>query len=146
MSTLVLDEIRDGKILTQEFESKKRARVFGIRPNLYFHNIPSGDVLLEIKNGSEVLGSKQISVTDLRSSASVTDNFAHGYFLFEFDKPIAMRAKTYNIEVSGVNGYTFSDSAYLGWIKEHDPLKVNTGPNLGDPFKNAFSYQLWRYE
>lgn len=148
MTTLVLDEIRDTTILSQEFDQKQQRRVHlkAVKLNLYIHGQPSGDITLTLKKNNVTVAQKSLSISTMLSEAEIVNDYVHGYFLFAFNDTYPIEKGLHVLEVSGTNGYTFNENAYAGWIKEHDPLKVNTETNpQTNVFKNPFSYQLWKY-
>lgn len=148
MTILVMDELRD-YALVQHFTifDELRTHLKAVRLNLYIHNNPPGDLTLTVRKNNIEVGSRTISISDMISSGEISNNFAHGYFLFHFDSTLMLEKGLHTLELTGENGYNFNESAYIGWIKGHDPQKINTQLDVPEnPFENAFDYQLWKFK
>lgn len=141
MSKFVVDELET--TLYQDFSFKLNKSVKAIRPNLYLHNSPSGTFTVSLKEGATTLASKSYTMAQIESLAGFTANqYHHGYFTFEFDDYINLKNnKTYRIELSAA-AYTFSESAYIGWIRPHENLYNNATSEI-NAYDNAFGFQLW---
>ncbi len=149
MTTLVLDELKT--TLEQDFtlneDSLTGMRIKAIRPLLYLHNDPTGTFTISLKQGVTTIDSKALTMAEILSNANFSAGQYHwGVFNFEFDQYNTIkRGLTYTIELSS-SGYSFTESAYVGWIKPHEDL-VNTFNEVVDIFtKNPFGYQLWGHK
>lgn len=115
MTTLLVHEMRD--VVYQEITVKHlNMDVEAIRPHLYIHNKPSGTVQVQIRD----LNDKKVAVSNTLTIADLTTlNYCHGYF--KFDIRAALRAtEVYRIALITGGGYSFSESAYLGWCNGWD--------------------------
>ena len=86
-------------------------------------------------------------MAEILSNAGFSASQYHwGVFNFEFDNyNLLKRGITYTIELSS-SGYSFSESAYLGWIKPHES-PLNTFVGVAQTFlENAFGYELWGHK
>lgn len=146
MSTLVLEELK-ASTLEQELTVNKRSVLRAIRPNLYFHNDPAGTYTIKIKNGSTELASKSLTMAEIISGASwTTGQYHHGVITFDLSgsEIVLNKGVTYTIELSA-SGYSFSESSYVGWIKEYENLKNTYTGSTSDAFSLPFSYEIWSY-
>jgi hypothetical protein len=144
MTTLVLDELRT--TLTQEFTLDSRKQVVAIRPNLLFFNDPAGTYTVTVKDGSTVIGSASLSMSEILTGTGWTaSQYHHGVILFQFSSPLILNKDiTYSIELSAA-GYTFSESTYVGWIKSYEN-KINTfNITVDSDHENPLDYQMWSY-
>jgi len=41
------------------------------------------------------------------------------------------------------SGYSFSESDYLGWIKPHENIRIESDYNITNDAQNAFGLELW---
>lgn len=131
--------------LTQDFSSPFRMHVDTIRPYLLLHNNPSGDIKLSVYNGVLELVSLSQSVSSLYSNASISDDYAHGWFSFSFSNAglILDKDTIYTLKLEADTGYTYSSSQYVSWIAEHENLTNDTDGNNYNYQKNPFSFQVW---
>jgi hypothetical protein len=145
MTTLVLDELRT--TLEQNFTTVEREQVYAIRPNLYLHNDPVGTFILSIKQGSTTLGSTTLTLAEIKTGAGFADNqYHHGVFRFLFSTPVVLQARTeYTIELSS-SGYTFSESSFIGWVKEFENLKNTFTDSISNDYENPFSFEKFSYK
>ena len=142
MTTLVIEELLD--TLYQDFTVKVNTIVDSIRLNLYMHNSPSGTFTVNLKEDATTIATKAYTAAEIETLAGFTANqYHHGYFTFEFDShyPIK-RNTTYRIELTS-SGYSFSESAYIAWIRPHENGFNNSTIDLTDAANNPFGYQVW---
>lgn len=144
MTTLVVNELRT--TLEQDFYVDKRLQLSAIRLNLYLHNDPSGTFTLSVKNGSDTIATSSLTVSTIKTNAGLSDNqYHHGFFRFDFSDIVPLiKNVTYTLELSS-SGYTFSDSSYIGWIKEFENNTNTLIDSTDNDFEKDFSFQLWGY-
>ena len=130
--------------LTQDFtiNLNRRYTIAGIRPYLYIHNAPAGTFTLKIKDGATELASKGFTSSQIKTELSTTDNYAHIWKGIIFDTPLLLSKGAYTIELSS-SDYSFSESSYIGWIKEFENIFNETDGGNIDLFSNPFSFQLF---
>lgn len=145
MSHLVIDELRT--TLSQSFTitSNNRVNVAGIRPYLYMHNAPAGTFTLSVKNGAETLASQTFTSAEIQSDLSTANAYAYLWKTITFDNPLQLDADTYTLEISS-SGYTFSETGYLAWIKEHENQWHTQTGTADSVFDNTFSFQIFDYK
>ena len=144
MTTLVLDELITTISQTMTVDHEKRIQIAGIRPYIYMHNAPAGTFTLSIKDGATTLASKDFTSAEIKSDLSTTDNYAHLWKRLVFDNPIQLTKKEYEIELSA-SGYSFSESGYIGWVREHENQFNRTSGTPISDLENPFSFQLFEY-
>lgn len=154
MSTLVIDEIRESKTLTQVIKQEKRDRIRlqAIRLWLINKACSIGDIKVTVKrsDNDQLIGDKTISIAQMNTEVSADvgelNPYWHGMITFEFDDALVLsRDLEFYIEINGVNGYTFTDNNYMGVVKPHDDFKNSKEDGIIDPFKNPFGFELWEY-
>lgn len=140
---IIVDELKT--TLSQSFSVYKREHLGAIRPFLYKHLSPSGTFTFSIIQNATTLGSKNFTSADIEALDGVTAlNYYHGAFRVLFDNPIVLNPGTVEIKLSH-SGYTFSESAYLGWIREHERT-VNQFTDTGNDFQNPLAVELWTWK
>lgn len=140
----------DTLIIEQDFTLFETHRIIHVAPKLHIFNDPAGTFLIELKEGSTVLGSKSHTSasinTLLTAQFGIAQPYKIGYFLFTLDEPVNLRLeRTYTIKLSTI-GYTFSATSSIGWIKEYvdEANKQESDPVLPiNDLGKAFSYRLW---
>lgn len=145
MMKIVLDELKT--TLTQKFTTVEREQAYAIRPYLYLHNDPVGSFTISIKHGSTVLGQSTLTISEIKTEAGFADNqYHHGVFRFIFDPLVVLQARTeYNIELSA-SGYSYSDSSFIGWVKEFENLKNTFTDTISTDFDRPFSFEKFSYK
>ena len=139
MTSLAVEELKT--TLTQDILiGVSNLNVEAIRPRLYKHNTATGSVTIEVRdtNGETIKASNTIAISALSAAA-----FFHGFI--QFDINIGLKAETtYQIALVPSGGYSFGESAYVGWVLDHEDPQVGIGysaPNNG--FSSPRSLQLW---
>ncbi len=134
---LFVEEVRTSLYQTITVGSKP-LQLAAIRPHLMRWLAPAGSLTVQIWDGNRNLVETSPSMT-IASLGS--GNYWHGYQRFYMNS--FLRAGTvYRIAVVA-SGYTFSESAYFGWVNAYDLRKAPSTftPNAG---ANAeFDLELW---
>jgi len=133
MTKIVVEELIS--TLTQDFTNNHRRTIKAVRLWLYKHLQPSGNFYVTITQESQ-----DISTTESITSASFTGDYSHGFVTLNFADPIVLLSGDFTITLS--TDYTFSESAYIGWIKPHENNPFGEQANDLD---NAFGIQFWEY-
>ena len=117
-----------------------------VRLHLYKHNSPSGTFTMQITDNSDnVITSKGLTVSEMQSSgsAALSQNLYRGYISFELSQPVALRAGTFKIKLTS-SGYTFAESAYIGWLKDWDDTKPSiTDASTPKPADSPFDFEIY---
>lgn len=143
MTTLVVDELQT--TLTQNFtiDLNRRFELTAVRPYLLMYNSPSGTFTLSLKEGATTHASVNFTSAEIKSDLSTSNDYAYLWKTLQFSNPVFLSKGSYSLVLSS-SGYTFSESAYLGWIKEHENIFNNTVDLSGvGSFDYPLSYQLF---
>ena len=101
---------------------------------LYFHNTPTGNVVVTVKNGSEILATASTTLNAMLAELP-TGDYHIGYAKFTLDKYIYLKSGiSYTINLA-TSSYTFSETDFFGWCVPHED-----DPNEND---NSFGYKLY---
>jgi hypothetical protein len=107
------------------------------------HNAPAGTFTLTVKNSDdETLVSQDFDSTEIKSDLSTSNNYAHVWKRLVFDNPFQLSKGTYTLVLSS-SGYTFSESNYIGWIREFENVFNETSGTISELFDNPFSFQIF---
>lgn len=126
--------------LTQRITTgPKPIQVTALRPHLLRYLAPTGSLQMQIEDdtGSILQVSETIAIASLPAG-----NYFHGYVRFLIN--CALRANTtYRVSLLALSGYSFSESAWVGWCNDYDLRKVqaNYSPNIG--WSAALDLELW---
>jgi len=140
---LIVDElgIQGTNEVFQEITVGDSSRfVSNIRPHLYRHNSPSGSLRIDVRDVNDEIA-KSSSVVAI-SAIDPGNDFFHGEIRFDIE--FSFRAgETYRIFLVGVSGYTFAESAYIGWCRGFDLGKYPSdfSPKVG--FNSSLLMELW---
>lgn len=112
---LIVHELEDVG-LTQELTADRNMIVEAVRPHLYRHNFADGTLKLQILDQTDtVIGeSDPVNISDIGSQA-----FFHGPVRFDINAGLK-KNQTYKFKLVGEGGYSFSESAYIGWCNGFD--------------------------
>lgn len=109
--------------LTQEFKvENNRVQLAGLKPHLYFHNAPAGTFTMTLKNSNRTIASTTFTAASVKTELGTANDYFHIYKLLSFE---AVLLGTYELELSA-SGYTFAESSYIGWIKDHENIVGDT--------------------
>lgn len=138
MTKLLVHEL--GTSLFQQITvGSNRLDVEAIRPHLYLHASPSGSLQVQIQdtNGKIVAQSNTRTITSMKTLA-----YAHKFFLFSIKASLKPN-ETYRIALVASGGYSFSESAYVGWCNGFDSRTHLA--SYGVPFgtRAPLDFELW---
>jgi hypothetical protein len=136
--TLFLEEIKETFSLYQQISMTKDVDVYAIRPRIYKHNSPAGQLKIQIKdtNNQLIAESAWVTITDINSAS-----YSHTYYKFEISAQLKS-GENYRIYLIN-QGYTFSEGNYAGWCMSFDLGKTTPiyTPNTGTD--SPFDFELW---
>lgn len=143
MTTIVVEEFRTTLVQDFTWGRSPRAHVTAVRPYLYLHNTPAGTFTMAVLNASStVLASQTFTAQDVYDGLSTTDDYSHAFFRVAFANKIHLPAGDYKLRLSA-SGYSFAESSYMGWIREHEYSKVPTTFVPTSDLANPLSYEIW---
>lgn len=128
--------------ISQEIQTEDKVILLeALRPHLYKHNNPAGSLYMEIRSEADALLFTSETITIQSIHDAVGDAYFHGPTRFYIDASLAPNTK-YNVILKST-GYTFNESAYIGWCNGYD-LKVveNSYTPAGDP-ADALIVEFW---
>lgn len=114
--------------------------VTNIRPHLYRHNSPAGSLRMEVRD----LNDQVAATSDIVAISSIDpgNDFFHGEIRFSLDFGFQAGA-SYRVYLVGVSGYTFSESAYIGWCRDFDLRKYPVDYTPATGMNSALLMELW---
>jgi hypothetical protein len=128
--------------LKQKFRAVDNVNMYGVRLHLYRHLLPVGSLFVELRNSNNVLikTSEVIDIADIPQ----TEDYFHGYIRFLISHPLR-EGLEYFLALKST-GYSFSESAFIGWCNDFDLRRVrsNYAPNAG--ISAPLGFELWAYE
>ncbi len=144
MSNLVVTDL--DTTLTQKLTATENVIVAALRPHILIFGSPPGSLRVDIYDSSNTTllkSSEEITITSIKSQASITEDYFHGYIRFNVDWGLSKDTE-YSIRLEGVSGYTFSANDFIGWCRDFDTRKytANYSPNTG--FSSAYDMEVWR--
>lgn len=137
--TLILIELQDDNLMQEIKVQDNNTQVAAIRPHLYRHNFATGSLFIEVQdtNNRIIATSNTIAI-----SAIGTLDFFHGYVRFDIEA--SLKANTvYDISLRSTGGYTFAESAYIGWVNDFDLAKYDKNYVPANSFKDALDMEIW---
>lgn len=138
---LVVNELHTS--IYQEITASEDTQIGAIRPHLYKHNSPIGNVQLEIQDlygNTLATSSNSITITDISASA-----FFHGKIRFYIT--YKMKADTtYRITLVGTDGYSFDESAWVGWCNDYDLSCYSRDYTVSSGINAPLLMEIWALE
>ncbi len=121
MTTLLVEPLIT--TLSQDFNLKNDTRysIGAFIPYIYMHNAPAGTFTLSIIKSAVTVFSQSFDCTDIKTSLTTTDNYAHVFYPVIPVPDIQLDKGLYTAEISS-SGYTYSSGSFLGWIKQFEDL------------------------
>jgi len=148
MSFLTIHELGNEEA---EFEQvltlEKDILINAIRPYIYKHNSPAGTIRMAIWKNAAEIAYGELTSTEMENLDDDLANFdfAHGHMRFDLNRFVRLRKGEYTIKMSST-GYTFSESAYFGWVKAHEDIRYSINGVSQNAFENPYTVELWRNE
>jgi hypothetical protein len=134
----VVQELMSSAI-EQDFTPSNNTIVEAIRPHIYRHNMPSGSLQLAIYDSSNTL----IATSDTVSISAIGIlAFYHGYIRFDINAYL-QEGQLYKMKLSSSGGYSFSESAYCGWVNGLDLGKYPPSSVPADSWHYPLDYEIW---
>ncbi len=112
---LVVHELT-GSSLFQTVTRDRRTIVEAIRPHIYRHNFPTGNLKVQILTEADDLVAES---SEVPISSIGTEDFFHGNVRFLLNAYLDKNTN-YKIKLVGTGGYSFNESAYIGWCVGFD--------------------------
>lgn len=111
-----------------------------VRPHIYRHMIPSGSLAIEVRDGDDNLlaTSESVAINSIGSA-----NYYHGYVRFFVNVGI-VSGQTYKFKLVSSGGYTFNESAYIGWCNSFDLSKYDSSYTPTNSFYQPLDMELWK--
>lgn len=139
---LVVEELKTELIHTAT--CFRRAHIQAIRPFIFKYLSPAGTFTFSIEQNSQVIGSVSFTSADIESNTAATNsNYFHGPYLIDFTNPVIVQPGTFQIKLSAA-GYSFSESAYFGWVREHERIINNFTDPINDA-ENPLAVEFWSW-
>jgi hypothetical protein len=146
MTKLVVEELKTTLIQEFTWNPVPRAHIAAVRPHLYTHGNPAGTFTLAILSAADVvLASQTFTAADLYFALDTGNAYAQLYFPVIFDNRVHLPKGNYKLRLSA-SGYSFSEASYLGWIRDHEDLKVPLDFTPASDLHNPLSYEIWVYK
>lgn len=135
--TLVLMELDSD--IDQTVTPPRNVIVEAIRPHLYRHNFPTGNLKLQILTIADVLvaESEEIAIEDIGEM-----DFFHGYVRFYINAYLKKDTQ-YKIRLTSTDGYVFDESAYCGWVNGYDLGKYQLDVIPNSVYQYPFDLEIW---
>jgi hypothetical protein len=135
---LIVHELK-ASALVQQMTPTKNVSVVAVRPHLYRHNFATGSLKIQITDDSDavIAESNELAIDDLG-----TMDYAHGYYRFDINA-VLRSGVTYKFKLVGGDGYSFDESAYVGWCNGYDLGKYPMDVTPTDSLNYPLALEIW---
>jgi hypothetical protein len=146
MTSHFVNSLETGATIEQDFSFDVEVSCIGIRPKLYKHLEPAGTFTISLieKGSAKVLRTKSQTAAEMKAAGEL-DDYSAGFILFDWDFVNLKKDEIYTIKLEA-SGYTFAESAYIGWIKEYFSPTNKTTPDPSTDLENPYSFQVAGYQ
>jgi len=128
----------------QPIKADKNMYVVALRPHLYIHGNPTGNVKVQIQdaNGYMIAESATETIANLKTLGSYTLDYVHGYFRFYVSTSLIDQV-SYRLAVVCGGGYSFSESNYVGICLDWDDTKISLNYTPVNKFQHPLDFEIW---
>ena len=135
--TLLVHEIYTS--VYQSVRPTKNINIGAIRPHLYIHNVPTGNLKVQIceSDGTLLVESPTTNISTISAG-----NEYHGYVTFYVDAML-LKNTDYLIYVVSGGGYSFNNSAYVGVCNDYDLRKYQPNYTVNHPRFAPLDLEIW---
>lgn len=134
---LVVHELKsDG--LFQIVRRNRRTIVEAVRPHLYRHGFPAGSLKIQILTEADslVAESEEVEISSIGS-----EDYFHGNVRFYIS---AYLDKNTNYKIKLISsGYTYNDSAFIGWCVGFDLRRYPETYNIDNLLQKPLDLEIW---
>lgn len=140
---LVIHELRTYVEQEYTIAADEHIDAVSMRPHLIRFDFPVGTARLQVRDSNKKLiaQSNAVAISDMDLDEPLGENYFHGYIRFDINAPLKA-GETYWIRLVAT-GYTFSESAYLGWCNDFDLRKVPALYTPNDGWSAALDLEIW---
>lgn len=134
--TLVVNELITP--ISQELVPTRAVNVYALRPHLYKHGSPAGSLTMTICDQSDnvLATSETIDIADLDAAT-----YFHGYIRFLISCNL-LEGVYYKFKLNST-GYSFSESAYVGWCSDYDLSKYGVSYTPASSLTCPMDIEVW---
>lgn len=123
--------------LYQDLVATSNTDIHAVRLHLYKHNSPAGSLIVKLADTQ----GKVFATSDTVSISSITGTFFHGYVRFLVSYPIKKNTQ-FRVYLTS-SGYTFGESAYIGWCNDFDLRKYTATYSPNQSTRAALDLEVW---
>ncbi len=135
---LLVEELKASGVI-QEMTPTKNIIVEAIRPHLYRHLFATGSLKVQVLDSMDVLLGESATV-DISDIGDL--DYFHGYVRFLVNAALQAN-ETYKFKLVGDDGYTFDESAYIGWCNGFDLAKYPNSYSPTTDLSNSLDLEIW---
>ncbi len=121
--TIVVDELYDGVVFTQNFKINRSIQLAHFRPWIVkWGSITSGDLVLQVLKDDEVLKEVKINYVDI--NAAITATYFHGQIRFDtmplqLNHDHRLESTEYQVKLF-MESSTFDDNNFIGTVRRYE--------------------------
>ena len=141
MTTLAVDRLIS--YLEQPITVRRDLLCASLRAKLYVHALPSGTFTLKISRDSQIVS--QVSFSSVNLQQKISTPYVYFWGDFAFPATFHLTRGDYLIRLES-SGYTFTDSSFIGWVKDFDELERDLTGEANDFSQYPFSFNLIEYK
>lgn len=125
--------------LSQVFTCPKTCNIAAVRPHLIRYGHPTGSLTITIEDAATdtVIASSTVQIGSIASA-----DYFHGYVTFELGAGLR-EGSDYRVKLEGSGGYSFSESAYIGWCNGYDLGKYDPTYTPENSLHYPLDLELW---
>lgn len=139
---IVVHELTGSHIKQQIEVGDNPLQVAALRPSLVKWLNPIGSLKMRIRDESDTTTIAESEVVTIQSITDATDNYFHGPVKFEIAAALQANTK-YTVVLMGLDGYSFSESSYIGWENGYDLKLVPNSYTPASTIDEGLMLEIW---
>lgn len=125
--------------LSQKLIPDRNMFLAAIRPHILRYGRPTGSLKVELRDTTNdlIAESNVVNISDIGSA-----DYFHGYIRFDISAGL-QKDTEYVFKVVGGDGYSFSESAYIGVCNDYDLRKYPTSYPVAEGVYAPLDMEVW---
>ena len=137
---LIVFELRANAVF-QQMTPLKNQLIYAVRPHLIKYGSPTGTLALQILDTNGKVEAQSASM----NISQIPGNYWHGYQEFQINAAV-LANNDFRVALVGGGGYTFSETAYIGWCSGFDLGKYPGTYGNAKGSNSPLDLEIWGYE
>lgn len=146
MTTLLVEPLNSELTQEMEYTLNERCHLGAIIPYLYLHNASADYFRVSLKKSGSTLFSKDFTVTEVKTSLSTSNNYAHVFYPIIPTNPVQIYSGTYTVHLEAGPNYNPTESSFIGWVRQFEDVQNEVNYTVTSDDSNPLALRLKIYK